>query len=1190
VVMVEEYNNLMNEQAANSTGIVVRGLRKVYFGGGLQEQVIAVKNMHLHIFENHVTAILGHNGAGKTTLISMMTGMLQPTSGTALIGNVDVAEEGFDDLRLKFGLCPQDSIVFPLLTVDEHLIFIGAIKKVGRREAKRQADELLEKLDLVDRRSHQAKTLSGGEKRKLSVLMSMMGDPKFIFLDEPTAGMDPLSRRMTWKLIQDYKQGRSIILTTHFMDEADYLSDRIAIMADGQLRICGSSLFLKSQCGVGYTLSVNTKGSYEENPLLGGAQGLEKKVTSDMVLARVKAIVPVEVLTNEDTRLQLRISFTETEKFPQLFDMLDQLGGKDDNWSKRSLTYALSVTTLDEVFVRIAREDIPGLKRKKSLGLDELENRASIRSSEKKDTLSEGITIADDRQGDKPTMSLEMDFSERRTVGEDSVFALRPKTKDYFCENLCALLQKRFRWSRWDYRAVYVQMIAPLIFMIIGLVVVFFVKIPVQPSKSMVLTELLYDGMTPVPLHPYDSSFLDTSQVIPSSLPSSNTSKISEWLLNTNSNKEPYRYAAFDFNTDGSWILFANMTAPHSVPIFLREYQNWKLREWSSSTASMTVNMFPFPATSDTTNVIGIAQGITLGITLACGMALIPGQAVIFPIRERQVKAMHQQVISGVSILAYWLSNLLHDMTLLMFPTICALILIQVFNAEALEGATNYGCVCILILLYGTAVHGLAYLLSFLFSSPTSCQALMNIILIISNTLPIIGVFLQLGKVQNWEFYLFCIRLVPSACLADGIIRITLKEYMTDGEGNNMLGQTYDLDVAGYDIIFLISESFIYFGLAVCVEYAYSFPKFLKWAALKPSNVPDVEDMEDENVKEERTDILNNRRENSSVILRGLRKVYRTGRTTPAVVAVNDLWFSVSEGEIFGFLGANGAGKTTSMLLLTGGGIVPTGGSATLLGFDILEDQSKLRRNFGFCPQSNALFDLLTGRQTLELYAKIKGIHKKYIPEMVERMLETMQLKQYADQKVGTYSGGNKRKLCVSISLIGGPRIVFLDEPSAGVDPVARRWMWKFIQDNMTGRTVLLTTHAMDEAENLCNRIGIMVNGQMRCIGTPEELKTKYVQGYILECHPEEEKEGEDNLIDIKRYVEDTFPGSDILEEQSFSIKFRIPPGKSLGSLFKIIEEQKENLGIREYALSETNLEQVFLSFVSNQVAPELLA
>merc|ERR1719397_2448498 len=217
----------------------------------------------------------------------------------------------------------------------------------------------------------------------------------------------------------------------------------------------------------------------------------------------------------------------------------------------------------------------------------------------------------------------------------------------------------------------------------IGLLIVNLVKFHAEPNKVIDLDDLLHNGKTVVPLYPYNPSFLDPLEVTPISLPSNNPRDISIWLLNTTSSKEPYRYGAFDFgnNGDGSLILFTNTTALHAEPIFLREYQNWKLREWGKSTASIKVNMYPFPPTSDMTQTLGLITGITLGITLAAGMALIPGQAVTFPVRERQVKAMHQQVISGVSILAYWISNLLHEMTLMLVITICELIFIQVFNA-----------------------------------------------------------------------------------------------------------------------------------------------------------------------------------------------------------------------------------------------------------------------------------------------------------------------------------------------------------------------------------------------------------------------------------------------------------------------------------------------------------------------------
>jgi ATP-binding cassette subfamily A (ABC1) protein 3 len=186
--------------------------------------------------------------------------------------------------------------------------------------------------------------------------------------------------------------------------------------------------------------------------------------------------------------------------------------------------------------------------------------------------------------------------------------------------------------------------------------------------------------------------------------------------------------------------------------------------------------MYPFPATTDESQDIRLSMGITLASTFVYALALIPGQAVMFPIKERQVKTMHQQVISGVSLIAYWLANLIHDIILMLFPTVCAMILIQVFNS-ALKDEDNYACVCILLFLYGTAVHGLAYLISFLFTKPTSCQTFMIVLPCISFILTILGIFLQWTKVKHSEIYVFFFRLLPSGCLVDGLIRITLKDY-----------------------------------------------------------------------------------------------------------------------------------------------------------------------------------------------------------------------------------------------------------------------------------------------------------------------------------------------------------------------------------------------------------------------------
>lgn len=199
---------------------------------------------------------------------------------------------------------------------------------------------------------------------------------------------------------------------------------------------------------------------------------------------------------------------------------------------------------------------------------------------------------------------------------------------------------------------------------------------------------------------------------------------------------------------------------------------------------------------------------------------------------------------------------------------------------------------------------------------------------------------------------------------------------------------------------------------------------------------------------------------------------------------------------------ATGAGKTTTLSILSGD-IAPTSGRAYIDGLDIETEQLAVRRLIGYCPQHDALLDLLTVQEHLHLYARIKGIRSDAIDSVINDKIRQMDLVDFADKQAGTLSGGNKRKLSVAIAMIGEPRVVFLDEPSTGMDPVARRYMWDVIAALTTRAnsqcSVILTTHSMEEAEALCTRIGIMVNGQLRCLGTSQHLKNRFGQGFELE-------------------------------------------------------------------------------------------
>ncbi|KAK2172715.1 hypothetical protein NP493_937g00020 [Ridgeia piscesae] len=200
------------------------------------------------MYEGQITVLLGNNGAGKTTLMYMLTGFYSPTSGTALVNGFDICKD-MEGARRCLGLCPQHNVLYDNLTVYEHLVFFAKLKNYPVYEIKRDIETFLQDIQLTDKRNAYVKALSGGMKRKLSVLLALIGGSKVIILDEPTSGLDPEARRQTWDLLKKYRSGRTIMLTTHYMDEADYLGDRIAIMANGRLQCCGTPMYLKQQYG-----------------------------------------------------------------------------------------------------------------------------------------------------------------------------------------------------------------------------------------------------------------------------------------------------------------------------------------------------------------------------------------------------------------------------------------------------------------------------------------------------------------------------------------------------------------------------------------------------------------------------------------------------------------------------------------------------------------------------------------------------------------------------------------------------------------------------------------------------------------------------------------------------------------------------------------------------------------------------
>mmetsp|Transcript_12375 Transcript_12375/g.35287 ORF Transcript_12375/g.35287 Transcript_12375/m.35287 type:complete len:983 (+) Transcript_12375:143-3091(+) len=292
--------------------------------------------------------------------------------------------------------------------------------------------------------------------------------------------------------------------------------------------------------------------------------------------------------------------------------------------------------------------------------------------------------------------------------------------------------------------------------------------------------------------------------------------------------------------------------------------------------------------------------------------------------------------------------------------------------------------------------------------------------------------------------------------------------------------------------------------------------------------------------------------------------------------AVKDLTIAIEKGECFGLLGPNGAGKSTSLNMLTGF-LTPNGGSALVEGNDISSDMDKVYQLMGVCPQDNLLWEKLTARDHLLFYARLKMLKGKQLDKAVVDALRAVNLLNggVADKQVKKYSGGMKRRLSVAISFIGDPKVVYLDEPSTGLDPASRQNLWDVVKRGKVGRGMILTTHSMEEASVLCDRLGIFVDGELVCIGSPNELTSRYGGFFVLTITVEEGCEHK-----IAPFVRTMCPTARQTYAVATTEKYELPTSDvTLHSVFGMIREKERQLGVIDFSVSNASLEEVFIKF-----------
>ncbi|XP_023584173.1 phospholipid-transporting ATPase ABCA3 [Trichechus manatus latirostris] len=1169
-------------------GIKIKHLSKVFRVGNKGKA--AVRDLNLNLYEGQITVLLGHNGAGKTTTLSMLTGLFPPTSGRAYISGYEISQD-MAQIRKSLGLCPQHDVLFDDLTVAEHLYFYAQLKGLSLWKCREEVRQMLRTLHLEDKRDSLSKFLSGGMRRKLSIGIALIAGSKVLLLDEPTSGMDAISRRAIWDLLQQQKSERTILLTTHFMDEADLLGDRIAIMAKGELQCCGSSLFLKQKYGAGYHMTLVK----------------EPHCDPEAVSRLVHHHVPNATLEGSaGAELSFILPKESTHRFETLFAKLEK---KQKELGIAS--FGASVTTMEEVFLRVGKlvdtsMDIQAIQ------LPALQYQHERRASDwAVDSHLCGVMDPSDGVG---------------TLIEEDCSAIQLNTGlTLHCQQFWAMFVKKAVYSWREWKVVAAQVLVPLMCLTFALLAInYSSEILDDPSLKLTLGEY---GTTVVPFSAPGTSQLDQqlSEHLRDMLqaegqePREVLGDLEEFLIFRASVEgggfNERCLVATSFRDVGERMVVTalfNNQAYHSPATALAVVDNMLFKLLCGPRASITISNHPQPRSALQAAKDQFHEGrkgFDIALNLLFAMAFLASTFSILAVSERATQAKHVQFVSGVHVATFWLSALLWDLISFLVPSLLLLVVFKAFDVHAFTRDGHEADALALLLVYGWAIIPLMYLMSFLFSGAATAYTRLTIFNVLSGIVTLLVVtIMRIPAVKLEELSRSLDRVflaLPNHCLGMALSSFyenyeTLR-YCTSSEVAAHYCRKYHVDYqenfyawgapgVGRFVTSMAVSGFVYLTLLFLLETdllwrlknllcAFRGRRTLTEAYGQAPALP-----EDQDVADERSRVLaptlDPPPQDPPLVIRELSKVYEP---RAPLLAVDKLSLAVQKGECFGLLGFNGAGKTTTFKMLTGEETI-TSGDAFVEGHSIRSDLGKVRQRIGYCPQFDALLDHMTARETLVMYARLRGVPERHIGACVENTLRGLLLEPHANKLVRTYSGGNKRKLSTGIALIGDPAVIFLDEPSTGMDPVARRLLWDTVaRARESGKAIVFTSHSMEECEALCTRLAIMVQGQFKCLGSPQHLKSKFGSGYSLRAKVRADGQ-KAALEEFKAFVHLTFPGSVLEDEHQGMVHYHLPShGLSWAKVFGVLEKAKEKYRVDDYSVSQISLEQVFLSFAHLQ-------
>ncbi|NWU57048.1 ABCAA protein, partial [Dromas ardeola] len=1107
----------------------------------------ALRGLSLNIYEGQITALLGHSGAGKTTLLNVLSGLTLPSEGSATIYNYKLSETGDrEKIREMIGICPQFNIQFEVLTVKENLKTFAEIKGIKSKEVEREVQNLLELLDISGIQDTHAEKLSGGQKRKLSIGIAMLGNPQVLFLDEPTAGLDPLSRHQVWTLLKEHRAGRVILFSTQFMDEADILADRKAFISHGRLKCVGSSLFLKKKWGIGYHLRIHVSESCD----------LEN------VTALVKRYIPNVIFSGHSQyELRYKLPLENVNKFPDLFSGLDSCSDQG------IINYGVSMTTLEDVFLRLEEEATVDQEDEHVFGEEWAE--AGPRCPDETDPGS--LLLSD--TGKAAVGGLALWRQQVSAMAWVHLLKLKSSVKNL-----------------WSILLLYVVFLLPLVLQLSLVAAWQSVSLwelsparyfsPLGKRARSETTSLLVHNTTGAGIE----DFIHTLESQDLAVEITSEENITEELKHNGAIKVVFILFSCSLKSYRFTVL-CHVEAVNCFPVLVNVISNALLRALNS-TVHIRIWNHPFFSVNNPR-----FWDYFVSFYLIYMLLLFPGFPPHFAMgymQDYKVRARAQLRISGLFPSAYWCGQALVDIPL------CWLLLFSMFGLPfAMSNKISRSIDSLFLLIMGTFGYGISivlfnYVISFIFRKGWNCDFWSFILIVVSIWLDnvLICCLLQIPKLsriilKNYRSLLCIFFLFLQIFIEDmEIFEVTPK--------TDVLIAVFAPYIHSVGFIFLLRYLEIKYGRTVLRKD----PIFRICPRQESSHQhPEELEEEDEDVKAERTAVRNAiaapaHKQKSVIIVSNLCKEYKIKQAGSVFkkkkkMATKNVSFCVKKGEVLGLLGPNGAGKSTAIKMITGEETLTAGQVLMKRGDGAtshLEDHAPAF--LGYCPQENPLWPDLTVQEHLRVYTAVKGVCKEDTAAAVNRIVNALQLQDYLKKKTRKLSAGITRKLCFAVCMLGNPAVLLLDEPSTGMDPNGQRRVWKMIRAALKTKETgaILTTHYMEEAEAVCDRVAIMVSGQLRCLGSIQYLKNKFGKGYLLEIKVKDpectdllhaeilrifpsaaRQERFPSLLVYKVPMEDALPLS-----QSFS---KLEEGKILSSPFQVFlelsrEQEKDNFDL----------------------------